>query len=453
MKNNIAKKSVFLVTLGCKVNQSESEALAQLFSDNGYDVVTAAENPDVIVVNTCTVTGTGSSKSRKVIRRMANEHPQSVLVVMGCYSQLNPEDVAELEGVDLVLGTQDRMTVLDHLDRIFANVVNTDLETKNILRVVSEYDSLPEYEELPLVKQGRRVRAMVKIQDGCSQFCSYCIVPLARGPSRSRAPEKILQEVQELILAGYKEIVLTGIHIGVYGADFNTEQKVNTEEIYDLSSLIDSIAQIPGLVRLRLGSIEPREISRELLDVIAKNEKTVCLHFHIPLQSGSNTVLQRMNRPYTTGEYLSLLSDIRKRFPEAAISADVMTGFPGETREEHAENMDFIKKCQFASVHVFPYSRRPGTVAADMPGQIEKKEKNIRVKDIIGLGMISRGEYVESFINREVQVLLEKIDSRGNAQGYTENYIETKIPSKTNFCLWKIGDIIKIKLEKDMIID
>lgn len=371
------KKKVFLATLGCKVNQSESEALAQLFADHGYDVVEDKENPDIIVINTCTVTGTGSSKSRKLIRRMIKEHPQSFIAVMGCYSQLNPEVVAALEGVDLVLGTKDRLTILEHLEKSwFGHIGSIEAGGKrSALKAVTQYDDQPEYEEMPLVKQESRGRAMIKIQDGCNQFCSYCIVPLARGPSRSRPPEKIEEEARMLLRGGYKELVLTGIHIGVYGRDWNRGGETGKDTGDELGCLLDRIAGLPGLARLRLGSIEPKEISSGLLQVIAKNQKVVCPHFHIPLQSGSDSVLKRMRRPYTTAEYWDLLDRIRSRFPQAAISADVMTGFPGETREEHTESMEFIQKCRLADLHVFPYSRRPGTPAADLGGQIEKREK------------------------------------------------------------------------------
>lgn len=442
------------ITLGCKVNQAESEALAQLLTSEGYQIVDETEDPDALIINTCTVTGTGSSKSRKLIRKIAKEHPLSTIVVMGCYSQTKPEEVAELEGVDLIVGTQDRHTIVEHLKKITEDkIVNHNdysaedlqyLETgakykKVPIRAVKFFDEHTAYEELPLIENENRARAMLKIQDGCSQFCTYCIIPYARGPSRSRNPEKILAEAKKLIDSGYKEIVLTGIHIGAYGKDF--------AEGIDIAGLVTKLIRLEGMTRLRLGSIEPLEFTEELLDLIT-TEEVICPHFHIPLQSGVDSILAKMKRPYTTGQYAALLDRIRGKLPDAYIAADVMTGFPGESEEEHQEALEFIESCNFAGIHVFPYSRRTGTPAAEMPDQIPRSIKASRVRDIIRIGEASRQEYILKFLGKSMEVLLEKIENQ-EAKGHTRNYLELKLPSELNPGNWKVGDLVKCVFRED----
>lgn len=456
-KAGTAKYKVSFVTLGCKVNQAESEALAQLFVNKGYEVVEESQNPDVIVINTCTVTGTGSSKSRKLIRRMVKEHPSSIIAVMGCYTQINPDEAASIEGVDIILGTRERASLPEYLEKVREKKAAGNKRKRNLneetddnrvegpLCAVRQFDQDIEYEELPLVERESRARAMLKIQDGCSQFCSYCIIPYARGPSRSRRPEKVLEEARKLLETGYKELVLTGIHIGAYGSDLKGEDR------YSLARLISELAGLPGLARLRLGSIEPMEFTPELLD-IAASYPTICPHFHIPLQSGCNSVLQRMNRPYTTEDYAGLLDRIRERVPEAAVAADIMAGFPGETEEEHRAALRFIERCEFAAVHAFPYSHRPGTPAAEMPGQVPGRVKARRVKEIIELGKQSRKRYIGRFVGRPLEVLIERIDSEGNAQGHTRNYIEIKLPRELNPGNWKTGDLVDFILKEEYVV-
>ncbi len=399
-------------TLGCKVNQTESEALSQLLSAEGYTIVSETENPDVIIINTCTVTGTGSSKSRKMIRRMAKDHPESTIAVIGCYSQTQPDEVAAIEGVDIILGTQNRADLIEYLRKVrsFSAPV----------LAVSKYEHQAEYEELPLVESESRARAMLKIQDGCSQYCTYCIVPYARGPSRSRKPERVMAEAVKLLDSGYKEIVLTGVHIGAYGHDLTGAKT-------DLAQLIRELAQLPGMNRLRLGSIEPMEFSLELLDVISEHRQ-LCPHFHIPLQSGCDDILARMGRPYTTLDYARLLEAIRKSLPDAAIASDILTGFPGETDRQHEEALHFIADCRFAGIHAFPYSRRPGTPAASMPGQIPNRVKAARVQDLIRLGQESSKHYADQFIGRNLELLVERIEPDGTVVGHTRNYLELRVP-------------------------
>ncbi|NLM21692.1 MAG: tRNA (N(6)-L-threonylcarbamoyladenosine(37)-C(2))-methylthiotransferase MtaB [Peptococcaceae bacterium] len=436
---------VCFLTLGCKVNQTESEALAQYAAKKGYEVVKETEQPDAVIINTCTVTATGSSKSRKLIHRIVKDHPSSVIVVMGCYSQISPGEVAKIEGVDLVVGTQDRLSIFDYLKQVGAGEITGQVVGKNkdTLNTVKVFTPALEYEELPLIVNESRTRAMLKIQDGCSQFCSYCIVPYARGPSRSRKPENIINETKALLNSGYKEIVLTGIHIGAYGQDLDNN--------INLAGLISELVQIDALNRLRLGSIEPLEFTDELLAIIAAT-KVVCHHFHIPLQSGHNRILTEMKRPYTTEYYADLLQKIRDRLPEAALAADVMAGFPGETEHEHQETLKFIEKCEFAGIHAFPYSRRPGTPAADMPNQVPNRTKSARVKDIIRIGQKTKQKYSQKFVGREVEVLVEKVFEDGTAQGHTRNYLELKLPAQKGKEPWKPGQLVRCILKEEYLI-
>jgi threonylcarbamoyladenosine tRNA methylthiotransferase MtaB len=452
---------VAFLTLGCKVNQTESEALAQLLTEEGYQVVQETEEPEIIIINTCTVTGSGSSKSRKLIRKIVKDHPLSTVVIMGCYSQTKPEEVAELEGVDLILGTQNRRFIVEYLKRIDRHKNNTPkklafpenrvlLNTENKIErkkepllAVKAFGENIVYEELPLLESENRARAMLKIQDGCSQFCTYCIIPYARGPSRSRDPQNILAEAKQLLMAGYKELVLTGVHIGAYGKDL--------EEEIDLSTLVSLLVSLPGMNRLRLGSIEPMEFTTEFLEIVG-GQQAICPHFHIPLQSASDNILAKMKRPYTTEDYALLLKEIRKRLPDAAIAADIMTGFPGETEKEHQEALDFIRNCDFAGIHVFPYSRREGTPAADMPNQVPRSVKAARVRDIIKIGKESRRRYLDRFLGKSLEVLIEKVEFDGTAQGHTRNYLELRLPPELNPG-WQTGDLANCILRKEYLLD
>lgn len=445
------------VTLGCKVNQAESEALAQVLSDEGYTIVKETENPDVVIINTCTVTGTGSSKSRKIIRKIAKEHPKSTVVVMGCYSQTKPEEIGKIEGVDIIVGTQERQAVLKHLKTVRERGKVSTLPEQSCLMTednkghltrepiydIKSFDRKTVYEELPLVHSESKTRAMIKIQDGCSQFCTYCIIPYARGPSRSRDPENILAEARYLLERGYKEIVLTGVHIAAYGNDLKEKHRT-------LAELITQLIKLPGMNRLRLGSIEPMEFTPELLEVVTSSE-VICPHFHIPLQSAVNKILAKMKRPYTIEEYAFLLEKLRAKLPDSAIAADIMTGFPGETDEDHQQALEFVESCGFASIHVFPYSRREGTPAADMPSQISGKVKAERVRDLIRIGRQSRRRYISKFVGETVEVLIEKIDATGDVKGHTRNYLELSLPADLNPNNRQPGDLLNCILREEYV--
>ncbi|EHQ91717.1 tRNA (N(6)-L-threonylcarbamoyladenosine(37)-C(2))-methylthiotransferase MtaB [Desulfosporosinus youngiae] len=425
------RKAVCFVTLGCKVNQTESEAMAQLFREAEYQVVSAQEEADVVVVNTCTVTNTGDSKSRQVIRRMIKAHPESVVVVMGCYAQTAPGEVLGIEGVDLVLGTQDRSKILEWIKRVEAERV-----PQNAVRGIWDAE---EFEELPQLSEEHRTRAMLKIQEGCNQFCTYCIIPYARGPLRSRRPEKAIAEARRLVEEGYPEIVLTGIHTGFYGQDLGEE--------WNLARLVREFDKIPGLRRLRLSSIEPMEYTDELLESIVASDK-VCPHLHIPLQSGSDHVLARMNRPYDLSEYKALLGKIRRRIPNLAVTTDIIVGFPGETDEDHASTIRFAKACDFSGIHVFPYSKRQGTPAADYPDQVLKKVKDQRVKELLAVARESQARFSRRFIGDSLEVLIERVDPEGCAVGHTPHYIQVEIPAREDGKLWTAGEFATVVLEE-----
>jgi threonylcarbamoyladenosine tRNA methylthiotransferase MtaB len=423
--------SVCFVTLGCKVNQTESEALAQLFRNSGYEVVHSSEDASVVVVNTCTVTNTGDAKSRQVIRRMVKTHPEAFVVVMGCYAQTAPGEVLNIEGVDLVLGTQDRGKILELIDQ-----VKQEKQPRSSVRAIWE---AVQFEELPLMEGESRTRATLKIQEGCNQFCTYCIIPYARGPVRSRVPANAIAEAEKLVAGGFKEIVLTGIHTGSYGEDLGEE--------WNLARLVKELASIEGLHRLRLSSIEPMEFTPKLIETIVENP-TVCPHLHIPLQSGSDAVLTRMKRPYTLKEYKELIEKFNQLLPGIAITTDVIVGFPGETEEDFQSSLEFIRSCGFSGIHVFPYSKRKGTPAADYPDQIPNKVKEQRVKELMEAARESQEEYVHKFKGQNVEVLIERVSPEGIATGHTRNYIQLHLPPKTEGKPWENGELVECVLEE-----
>lgn len=428
------RQAVCFVTLGCKVNQTESEAMAQLFREAQYQVVQASEDADVVVVNTCTVTNTGDSKSRQVIRRMIKAYPESVVVVMGCYAQTAPGEIIGIDGVDLVLGTQDRMKILEWIDRVKA-----ERKPQNAVRGIWDAE---EFEELPQLREEHRTRAMLKIQEGCNQFCTYCIIPYARGPIRSRLPENAIAEARRLVKEGYPEIVLTGIHTGYYGLDL--------EGNWNLARLVGELDMIPGLRRLRLSSIEPMEYTAELIERIVSSDK-VCPHLHMPLQSGSDRVLARMHRPYNLSQYRELLEKLHQRIPNLAVTTDIIVGFPGETEEDHALTIEFVKSCSFSGIHVFPYSKRKGTPAADYPDQVPKKLKEQRVKELLLVARNSQETFERGFIGSLVEVLIERVDPKGCAVGHTPHYIRVHLPPREDGKQWMAGQFVTVILEEQNI--
>ncbi|MBO8127419.1 MAG: tRNA (N(6)-L-threonylcarbamoyladenosine(37)-C(2))-methylthiotransferase MtaB [Firmicutes bacterium] len=398
---------VAAVTLGCKVNQYDTEAVLESFAARGFKVVPAEEEADAYLINTCTVTNVADKKSRQLVRKIIREHPDAVVAVFGCYTQTQPEKIEAIPGVSIVVGTQRRAELVD--------LVTEALEAKGKapLKNLVEPFKRPGFEELVVSNFGEKVRAVLKIQEGCQQFCAYCKVPYARGPERSREVEAVLATAENLIAEGYKEIVLTGIHLASYGRDL--------EPATSLLEISQKIADLPGLARLRLSSIEPTDVSQGLLELITQHP-VVCAHLHLPLQSGSDTVLRRMRRKYTTKEYLKIVEDARALNPDVGVTTDVIVGFPGETDEEYAETVAFVKEVGFSRLHVFPYSRRSGTPAAKMPGQIPASVKNRRSQELIQVGQELAAAFHRRYIGKSVSVLFEEV-KEGLAKGYTENYI------------------------------
>ncbi|MEW6661280.1 MAG: tRNA (N(6)-L-threonylcarbamoyladenosine(37)-C(2))-methylthiotransferase MtaB [Bacillota bacterium] len=408
----MAAKTAAVHVLGCKVNQQEAEALEKLFADAGYHLVNFNQPADVYVVHTCTVTNLGSSKSRQMIRRAVRTNPEAVVAVTGCYAQVSPEEVCQIPGVDLIIGTQDRGRIVELVEQVAQDRVP--------LNLVQELKQGNPFEELPMVT-GNRVRAFLKIQEGCRQFCTYCIVPYARGPLRSREPASAEKEAVLLVERGYQEIVLTGVHLGSYGVDLPGNPT--------LAGLIRNLSRINGLSRLRLSSLDPNEFDAELLEVLTKSE-VICPHLHIPLQSGEDQVLKRMGRRYTTEDYRQLLDKLRLAFPGLAVTTDIIAGFPGETAAQFAQTLAFAEEMAFAGIHVFKFSPRAGTPAAKFPHQVHPREKEERSQALLQLAQRLWRQYAAGFVGQVKTVLVEqeKEASKGLWEGHTDNYLKVVFP-------------------------
>ncbi len=403
-----------IFTLGCKVNTYESECLRELFHKRGWidsKEDEAPETVDVVTLNTCSVTSVSDQKSRQHIRKLAKLYPNALIVVMGCYSQMSSEFVSTIEGVGVVVGTNNRHLIPDLVDQYFAS------KDKKVINIVESNKRDFNYETISLTSSYcENTRAFLKIQDGCNNFCSYCIIPYARGKLRSRPKNEILDEVSRLVGNGFQEIVLTGIHTGKYGEDF---------EDYHFADLLNDICSLsPTIKRLRISSIEQGELNDEVLEAFKKNKQIIANHFHIPLQSGCDSILKRMNRHYSCDDFYNKLQKIREISPDVSITTDVIVGFPGETEEEFKETYDFIKKCQFAELHVFPFSARQGTPAAKMDNQIDPKIKKERVHKLLELSSQLQNLYQSNFIGKELEVLFEEFDAKTNSyKGHASNYI------------------------------
>ncbi len=415
-------------TLGCKVNQYETEAMAELFEKNGYKVVHEDEIADVYVINTCTITNLGDRKSRQFIRRAKNNNPDAVVAVVGCYAQTASEEIMSIDEVDIVIGTKDRNRIVELSNKVRAS--------KEKINIVTDIMKQHEFEEMVIDNIEGKTRAFLKIQEGCNQFCSYCIIPYARGPIRSRKLENILTEVAKLAQNGFKEVVLTGIHVASYGKDMGEIRLID---------VIESVHQVPGIERIRLSSIEPTIMTREFLDRLIKLPK-VCDHFHLSLQSGSDTVLKRMNRKYTTELYREIVDLIREYMPNVGITTDIIVGFPGETEEEFSETCRFVEEIGFSRIHVFPYSPRKGTPAAKYKNQLPGDIKHQRSRELIKLGEKNTKKFNEKFIGAKLDVLFEE-QSKSNPdyiEGYTTNYIRVLAKGDPSF----EGKILAVELEK-----
>ena len=425
-------------TLGCKVNQYDTEAMTALFRRAGYEVGDFAGIVDVYVINTCTVTGKGAAKSRQLVRQATRRNPGAVVIVAGCYPQTAVEEVLAIPGVSIALGTHDRGRVVELAEEAIASGSAGDaVERKRIpISAVGEIRKAREFEETPIEEFAGRTRAAVKVQEGCNQYCTYCIIPYARGPVRSRRPESIRQEVERLAAAGFKEVVLTGIHLGSYGLDLMAATAapspgaanpagVTTGPPPTLATIIRVIREIRGIERIRLSSLEPRHITDELIDLIA-NQPKVCRHLHLSLQSGSDEILRRMRRRYETVEYRSIVERIRRAVPEIGLSTDVMVGFPGETEGLFQASCRFVREMAFSRLHVFPYSPRRGTPAAEYPNQVPGDVKDERARRLIALGHELALDFHRRFEGSTMEILVEEEPSAGaeeNLEGYTDNYV------------------------------
>ena len=424
------KKKVALHNLGCKVNAYEVEAMQQLLENAGYETVPFEEGADVYVINTCTVTNIADRKSRQMLHKAKKMNPDAIVVATGCYAQADTEKLKEDTAVDLILGNNQKTQIVEALE---------EYEKEHAKQVqVIEINHTKEYEELSISSTAEHVRAYIKVQDGCNQFCTYCIIPFARGRVRSRKIEEVLSEVETLAAKGYKEVVLTGIHLSSYGVDFPKEERES------LLSLIQAVSRVEGISRIRLGSLEPRIITEEFLEGIVKTGK-VCPHFHLSLQSGCNKTLKNMNRRYSAQEYAEKCELIRKFYPAPALTTDVIVGFPQETEEDFEESYEFVKKIHFYETHIFKYSRRHGTKAASMDGQLTEAAKAQRSDRMLELHEIRAREYEEAMIGKKMELLQEEeieIDGRPWYVGHSREYVRAVV-SKTD--AHRVNDLVTVK--------
>ena len=402
-------RTVAFYTLGCKVNQYETEAMTELFKNNNYKIVPFDTSSDIYVINTCTVTSMSDRKSRQIIRRAKKNNPNSIIAVTGCYAQTAPDNVLNIDGVNIVIGTNERHRIVELVENL-----NTSSKHSEVYDIMKNHH----FEELSITSYSERTRAYIKIQEGCNQFCSYCIIPYARGPIRSRPPQKVIDEVKTLVNNGFSEIILTGIHVASYGLDLDN---------IDLGKLLVQINDIEGVKRIRLSSIEPMTLDDAFIKSISSCTK-LCHHFHLSLQSGCDETLKRMNRKYTTAEYKTIVDGLRKNYPDVAITTDIMVGFPGETDEEFHKTVEFAKVISFADTHVFQYSPRQGTPAAKEKNQIPPEIKEKRSKIIAEITQKSRDKFLESFIGKTLEVLFEQPHGKDFYEGKTGNYITVCVP-------------------------
>jgi threonylcarbamoyladenosine tRNA methylthiotransferase MtaB len=420
-------KKVAFYTLGCKVNQYETEAMSELFKKENYDVVGSEDYADVYVINTCTVTHMSDRKSRQYIRRVKRTNPDSIIAVVGCYSQVSPEEIIDIEEVNLVMGTNDRNKIVEVIENI---------SVADKLSTVDDIMKVRQFEEMQITETHGRTRAFLKIQEGCDRFCSYCIIPYARGPIRSRQIDNIVNEVCELADKGYKEVVLTGIHVASYGRDLK-------EQNLTILNVINEINKIEGIERIRLSSVEPLLMTDEFIKEMASMPK-VCPHYHLSLQSGSDETLNRMNRKYTTTQYKDIVEKLREIIPNVAITTDIIVGFPGETNEEFQTTYDFLKEIELAQMHVFKYSPRKGTPAATMENQIDPQIKQLRSEKLISLSKSNFEKFASKFIDKTLPVLFEKKIDEKHYEGLTPNYIRVVV--KSDFDIE--GKILNVKITK-----
>ena len=421
-------RKIAFYTLGCKVNQSDTASMERLFREAGYEIVDFAEKADIYLINTCVVTNMGQRKSRQMIHRAIRKNPNAFIVVSGCYPQTAAEEVKAIQGVDLIIGNQDRAAVVTLVE---AAATEQSIDAYDNVKKLSAQTA---FEELSADCETEKTRAFLKIQEGCNQFCTYCIIPYARGPLRSRSLENIKDEVEKLVAAGFSEVVLIGIHLGAYG-----------KELKNGTSLTDAVKAalaVTGLARVRLGSLESVEVGEDLLDLMASDER-VQRQLHLPLQTGCDDVLKSMHRPYDTKIFAELIQKIRAKLPDVAITTDVIVGFPGETEENFAATKEFVRSCGFSKIHIFPFSPRKGTPAASFSGVVSEKVKQRRAVELAEVDRESHEKYCESMLDKTVTVLFEQESAEGLWEGLSGNYVRIYARSEDNLS----GKIRKITLK------
>lgn len=403
------KKTVAFYTLGCKVNQYETNAMKQKFIEKDYEIVEFEEVADIYVVNTCTVTNMSDRKSRQIIRRAKESNKDSLLVVTGCYAQVAKDELEKIEDVDIVIGNQEKKDIVTFVEE----------KQKEKIEKVSDILYEKSFAEFGSSTYTDKTRAVIKVQDGCDRFCSYCIIPYARGRIRSRKPEEVIAEIEQLAKKGIKEVVITGIHLASYGKEYKPH--------ISLLELLEEINKIDGIERIRLGSLEPTLMTKDFIEGLVKLEK-ICDHFHLSLQSGCDETLKRMNRRYTAREFEEGIKIIRDNFPNVSLTTDVIVGFPGETEDEFSKTYEFLERIKFYKMHVFKYSQRKGTKAAVMPNQITGEVKEERSNKLIELSNKNQKEQNQKYIGKEIDVLFEEQDGE-YIKGHTTNYIMVYVKS------------------------
>ena len=425
-------KKVAFCSLGCKVNQYETNAMAQKFIEHGYEVVEFDEYADVYIVNTCTVTNVADRKSRQMLRRAKEINKDATLVACGCYAQVAKDELKKIPEIDLIIGNNEKNDIIQ--------IVENHIAQKGAEDLVSDVMYKLDYVELGTTTYTEKTRAVIKVQDGCDRFCSYCLIPYARGHIRSRKIENVIEEIKKVVEEGINEVVITGIHIASYGRDFKGEN-------IGLIDLLEEINKIQGLHRIRLGSIEPTIITDEFVERLSKLDK-ICDHFHLSLQSGCTETLKRMNRRYTTEEFRAVTKRLRAKFPNAALTTDIIVGFPGETDEEFNITYEFLKEIAFYKMHIFKYSQRKGTKAAVMPNQIDGKVKEERSKKLIELSNENEYNYNKKYIGKQVEVLFEEREGE-YLKGHTTNYIVVKHKTDKDDFINKIAKVTVSEAKQD----
>ena len=436
------KKTVSFYTLGCKVNQYETNAMEQQFIKNNYEIVENTQKADIYIINTCTVTNMAERKSRQMLRRVKEINPSAVLVVCGCYAQVAKNELEQIPEIDIILGINEKNEIVQIVENYMEKMAEQDKRSQEA--EIDDVSKQKEFLDFGDVTYTEKNRAVVKVQDGCNMFCSYCIIPYARGRIRSRKIESVVSEIEKIANEDIKEVVITGIHVASYGKDFDNE---NTSKKIRLIDLLEAINKIDGIDRIRLSSLEPTIVDEEFATRLSKLDK-ICDHFHLSLQSGCDETLKRMNRKYTTQIYRDAVATLRKYYPEASFTTDVIVGFPGETDEEFAKTYEFLKEIDFYRLHVFKYSPRRGTVAEKMPNQIDGNKKEERSNKLIELSNSTENKHNQSYIGKTVKVLFEEFED-GFFKGHTTNYMMVKVAGEEEQSDKFVNKILDVKIKEN----